>query len=89
MPEGPPAVAVPLGGLIFLKGFGSRPRLDRLPPDKRLAGRLQALPISFWARPRARRVLDFLALVHAVPCFELEAGDPEETAAHVEATMER
>jgi hypothetical protein len=88
LPEGAPAGAVPLSALVLLSGFGSRPRLTPLAADKRLVGRLQALPVNFWDRPPARRVMDFLALVHAVPCFELEAGDPEETAAHLEAALE-
>ena len=86
-----PAAAVaeaPLTAIFLLRGRGTAPRAQRLPPSRHLLAELTPLHASLWGAPAAARAARLLRLVAAVPCFALEAGAPDDTADAVVRTLE-
>ena len=83
-----PSGSTPLGAIVFLGGFSPVPQLSRVAPGREHLARLTPLACSLWDAPPARRALDLAALLGAVPCYMLNAGSPEATAALIDRTLE-
>jgi hypothetical protein len=86
--------ALPLGALFYLRSIGEHPTLEPFSPAmtnqaflSRLASDSTAV---FGVSPswRLMNVMILMDILSGVPCFFLDAGRPEETAALVEQTME-
>jgi hypothetical protein len=73
---------------VFLRGFSPLPILSRLSPGREHLALLTPLACSLWDAPPARRALELAALLGAVPCYMLNAGEPEATAELLDRTLE-
>jgi hypothetical protein len=83
--EGQP---VELGAVIFLRGFGETPRLERFTPRAPDVQYLTPLGSTMWGMSPARRLLEFLRLLSSVPCYFLNHGQPDPTVDLLERLAE-
>ncbi|MDH5283367.1 MAG: hypothetical protein OEW80_05740, partial [Gemmatimonadota bacterium] len=82
------APATPLRDIVFLQGFGPRPRLQTAPAGREQLGRLTPLGATMWGANPLRRARDLFSIVTRTRCWTLEAGDPDETAVLLEQLLE-
>lgn len=79
---------VPLGAIVFLRQFRSTPHAERMAPRREHLGLLAALPSTLWEQPAPVRAIRLLGILSKARCFRLDVGDPDETAALVEKTVQ-
>lgn len=84
----PANAAVPLSHLVFLRGFSPRALLEEVRPSRAMLAWLTPLASTLWDRTPADTVRGLLATVMGVRCWTLGAGDPDETADLLSATLE-
>lgn len=86
--------ALPLGAFFYLRSIGDHPTLERFSPamtNQAFLSRLTSDPMSVYGVSPSRRLMNVMILMDilsGVPCFFVDAGKPEETAALIEETME-
>jgi hypothetical protein len=81
------AMAVPLGAVVFLRGFGDRPELSRLQAGREELSGLQPLATSLTNRSATQRVFEMVRLISRVRAYGLLVGDPDETAVLIEEEL--
>jgi hypothetical protein len=77
---------VPLRSIVALKGFAPVPEVRPVPADRAVIAALQPLPPALTESPM-RMILRLASLVSRAACFELRIGDPDDTAAALEAAV--
>ena len=80
--------AVPLSHIVFLRGFAPRALLEEVRPSRQLLAWLTPLASTLWDRPPADTVRQLLGIVNSARCWTLCAGNPDETADLLSATLE-
>jgi hypothetical protein len=76
--------AVPLRRLVFLRGFAERPSIRRITPGRAELVELQPLMSSFLNSSHSRRIFELTRLLSGGKVYQLNPGDPDATAEHVE-----
>lgn len=84
-----PAQPMPLGRIVFLRGFAERPSLDRIEPGRAEIAELQPLMSSFLNASHRRRVFDLVRLLARTRVYRLHPGDPDETADYLQEAFAR
>lgn len=79
---------VRLDAIVFLRQFRSTPGLERVAPRREHLGLLTPLPSTLWAQPAPLRAIRLLGILSKARCFWLDVGDPDETAALLEKTVQ-
>jgi hypothetical protein len=82
-----PAEPVPLRAVVFLRGFAALPRLERIRPGRDEVAALQPFTGSLVNAPATRRVFEMIRLLSAVSVYGLHPGEPDATAARLEAAV--
>lgn len=77
---------VRLHSIVALKGFAPAPEARPVPADRAMIAALQPLPPALTESPM-RVVLRLASLVSRATCFEVRVGDPDDTAAALEAAV--
>lgn len=85
LPENDP---VPLRHMIFLEGYGDRPELTPIQPGREHLSSLQPLAASLVNQSPTQRVFQLIRIMSGVSCWQLTAGDPDETAEMIQHTLE-
>jgi hypothetical protein len=81
------AEATPPRFLLFLRGFGERPRLEQLANSNAL---FELMKFSIGPLlDRASLVFQFASLVNEMKCFNLVVGDVSETAERIMHLVEK
>jgi hypothetical protein len=80
--------AAPLHAVVFLRGFSEIPRIEGIAAGRAELRSLQPLGPTLHGGS-ARRVFDMVAMLAGVHCFRARIGDPDESAAALEATLAR
>lgn len=86
--------SLPLGGLFYLRSIGDHPTLEQFRPvmtNQAFLSRLASDSMAVHGVSPSRRLMNVMILMDMlsdVPCFFLDAGQPEETAVLIEQTME-
>jgi hypothetical protein len=75
---------VPLRRVIFLRGFADHPRLERIKPGRQEIVELQPLMSSFLNASHSRRIFELTRLLANAKVYQLNPGDPDETALYLE-----
>ncbi|HXG59134.1 MAG TPA: hypothetical protein VNL91_08930 [Thermoanaerobaculia bacterium] len=78
---------LPLGAIVLLDGFGSRPGALEVPAGRRELAGLQPLPVSLAPHNLTRRVFEMVQLLASVKIHRLIAGTPDATAAYLEEIL--
>jgi hypothetical protein len=84
-----PAQPLPLGRIVFLRGFAARPDLARIEPGRAEVAELQPLMSSFLNESHGRRVFDLVRLLGRSRVYRLHPGDPDETADYLQDAFAR
>jgi hypothetical protein len=84
-----PSPPLPLGRIVFLRGFRAHPEMSRIQPGREEIAELQPLMSSFVNESHRRRVFDLVHLLAAARVYELHPGDPDETANHIQEVLAR
>ncbi len=82
------ASKAPFRAIFFLGGRRARAECIRLRPGPSEIGRLPLSPATLREISPPRRYLALMRLLGQAACFDLHPGDPDETAALVERTVE-
>jgi hypothetical protein len=77
---------VRLHSIVALKGFAPAPEVRPVPADRAVIPALQPLPPALTESPM-RVVLRLASLVSRATCFDVSVGDPDDTAAALEAAV--
>jgi hypothetical protein len=86
-PRASPQV-VPLTDIFFLRGFATRPVVQRLTPSRGELPPISPLLASVWGYPPGERVLDLFRTLGKAHWWYLDVGgSPEETADLIEETL--
>jgi len=75
---------VQLRRMVFLRGFGERPVLERIRPGREEIVELQPLMSSFLNAPHSRRVFELTRLLANSKVYRLHPGNPDDTARYIE-----
>jgi hypothetical protein len=84
---GPEPAPAPLEAVIFLRGFAPAPRLTRVEAGREDLGRLQPVGSSLVDAPRSERVFRMAQLLAGARVLHLTVGDPDASAARIEAAL--
>jgi hypothetical protein len=84
---GPEPAPAPLEAVIFLRGFAPAPRLRRVEAGREDLGRLQPVGSSLVDAPRSERVFRMAQLLAGARVLHLTVGDPDASAARIEAAL--
>ncbi len=85
---GATAEVAPLRAIFFLGPRSGRAACPRIRPGAPEIARLPLSPATLWEVPAPRRFLVLMRLLGSAACFDLRAGDPDETAELIERTVE-
>lgn len=96
-PGYPPPPATPLGSIFFLREFREQASIEPFVPSLAHLEALQALTMSLsavvsWPLSAAHRLMRFVRMIELFaksPCYFLNLGTPDETAALIERTVRR
>ena len=83
-----PVEALPLRRLVFLRSQGAVPRLEPMPPGRRVLQHLTPLGASLWGRTGAESMRDLIRVATAVPAFLLDLGPSDATATLLTNSLE-
>jgi hypothetical protein len=73
-----------LSCVLFLRQFAEQPIAQRFTFRLEHFPMLSPLACSMWGVPAGARIVDVSRLLHQVECYQLDLGDPDETADLVE-----
>ncbi len=82
-----PVGPVPLGAVVFLRGFAPQPEASRIEPGRDELSQLQPLATTLANRPATHRVFEMIRLLGRVRAYRLLAGSPDDTAILVESVL--
>lgn len=85
--EGPRMIA--LRRIVFLRGFAGRPTLQRIVPGRQELIALQPGMSSFLDVSHSRRIFDLTRMLARCKVYQLELGEPDETALYLEEAFAR
>ena len=85
----PPPDSVPLRAVVFLRGRGDSPRLERVEPGREDLAALQPAGSSFANAASTQRVFQLVRMLSRADVFHLRSGDPDETASVLESALGR
>ena len=84
----PASSAVPLTHIVFLRGYAPEALLEEVRPSREVTAWLTPLAATLWDRPPTDTVRRLLATITGARCWSLRAGNPDETADLLSATLE-
>jgi hypothetical protein len=83
------ANSLPLGAIVFLRGFEPTPRVERLESCRELLGELTPMGATLWGMPPGRRAFDMSSILAKSRCYQMVLGAPEDSAEAIEQMMEK
>lgn len=81
------STAMPLRCAIFLRRFAPRPQVEAFRFSRPHLQLLQPLSGTLWDVPPGRQLLMLLEVFTRIPCYFLDAGEPDATADVIEHLM--
>ena len=74
-----PVRPLPLEAVVFLGGFGTAPRIERIQAGREELGMMQPIATSIASAPGTSRVFEMIRLLGTVQCFKMTAGNPDQS----------
>ncbi len=79
-----PATPLPLGGVVFLSGFGSEPHLEAVQAGRDELAMMQPMATTLSNAPATSRVFQMIRLLATVRCYKMTVANPDRSVQQLE-----